>query len=538
MVSKIGPEENNVILKFGGGLHTRASPDEIDGREAAGGFNFTIDIQDRNLKNRPPFDLVGTAPNAGAIRGAASLLKTDGTVTTIFQAGNTIYKWDGHSGFTNVGSCSAGCQLRGHWKTHVWNLSNIVLITDLTLTDTVYQWDGTTFSHPVFTDQAGGAFGNFFAKYCAVQDERAVFANVFAGIATPHMVVGAKRSVYTQLTVVNRPSSSLGAADPFFLLSKDLKPINGYLTTYLGTMISTEKGEIFNLTGTDSTDFAFATFYAASCAAGVESIEEIGNDFIYGRPGRIESVRDTNTFGNSTASDLTEIVSDQVAAYTGWTIVFNSRTRKTYCFPAGVSECWVLDAAIRDANQISPWMRWKTSHPMAFQPTMVMSLLDPVDGLEYVFMGDATGHIYRMEGTGANGDGGTSTIDMQFLSKLISARLDAKAYDVEGYIKYKQQLTAAVTLTFQYQGENIFSNSLTTTLAGAGAGSYWSGTSYWGGTTASPGAGFWGSFTGRLTRNKFSIPGNANEFQVLTEVTGNNAVSINEIGIRFRASSS
>ena len=30
MVQKIGPEELNVTIKFGGGMHTRASEDEID----------------------------------------------------------------------------------------------------------------------------------------------------------------------------------------------------------------------------------------------------------------------------------------------------------------------------------------------------------------------------------------------------------------------------------------------------------------------------------------------------------------------------
>jgi hypothetical protein len=45
------------------------------------------------------------------------------------------------------------------------------------------------------------------------------------------------------------------------------------------------------------------------------------------------------------------------------------------------------------------------------------------------------------------------------------------------------------------------------------------------------------TFNGRLLRNKFTIPGHANEFQVLTEVIGVNACSINEVGIRLRAAS-
>jgi hypothetical protein len=311
-----------------------------------------------------------------------------------------------------------------------------------------------------------------------------------------------------------------------------LKPINGIISSFLGTMLSTQQGSIYSLTGTDATNYDFIPFYSASNAVGYESLCEIGNDFIYGRQGRIESVRDTNSYGNSQSADLTAIVSDQIATFNGWTNVFNSRIRKVYCFPNGVSQCWVMDPAIRDANQISPWMRWETSHPIAYQPTMVMSLLDPSDGLEYVFMGDGSGNIYRMEGTGANGDGGTNAIDVQFLSKLIPARLDSKMYDVEGYVKYQQNLSGNVTITFQYQGENIFNNSITIPLSTASTGSYYSRTgSYYNGSS------YYNSFTGKMTRNKFTIPGHANEFQVLVEVTGNNAFSINEIGIRFRAAS-
>lgn len=533
MVQKIGPEEQNLVFKFGGGLHTRASPDEIDGREAAGGFNFLIDIQNRNLRNRPPFDLIGTVPNNAAVRGGASLLKTDGTVTSLIQAGNTVYQWNGGNSFTSKGSCSAGCKLRGNWRTHVWNLTDVVLITDLTLTDTVYKWDGSSFGSVTFTAQDGSGFGSFWAKYCTVVNEQAIFSNVKDGSgALPHMIVGSKTSDYTKITVVNEPSSAIGTGDPFFLLTPDLKPINGAFFSFGAALVSTERGMVFNLTGTNSQNYDFAQFYDLSAATGVEAVAEIGNDLIYGRQGRIESIRDTNTFGNSQSADLTAIISDQVATYSGWTIVFNSRTRKAYCLPTGVSQCWVLDAAIRDGNQISPWMLWQTSHSMAFQPTMVMSMLDPSDGLEYIVLGDSSGNLYRMEGSGANGDGGTNSIDMQFLSKLVSARLDSKAYDYEGYIKYTANLAATAVLTFQYQGENIFNEQVSTSLAPSPAGSYYGSGAYYGGGS------YYSTFSGRMTRNKFTVPGHDNDLQLLVEVAGTNAVSINEVGLRFRAASS
>jgi len=527
---KIGIEDLNVVLKFGGGIHSKASPEEIDPREAADGFNFAIDLENRNLRNRPPFDLVGTAPNGQPVMGGASLLKTDGTVTTLFQAGGIVYKWDGVSTFTNVGTCNSSSKLRGHWKSHTWNLTDKVLMTDLALLDTVKEWDGTTFANTSFTNESGAAFGTFFAKYLNISNERAVFSNVKDFSATtPHLIVGSARSNYAQITITNRPSTSISVSDPFFLLSPDLKPINGHIESFGTTMISTEKGQIFNLAGSTSQDFSFQPFYPNSAASGAESMEDIGNDILYGRQGRLESVIDTNTFGNAQASDITAGIADIIENYTGWTTVFNSRLRHVYVFPTGVSEVWVMDTAIRAAaKNLSPWMRWKTEHAMAFRPTFVMSMLDPLDGLEYVFMGDNAGNIYRMEGTGTSGDGGTSPIEVQFLSKLFSARLDSKAYDFEGYIKYAKLDSASVTLTFQYQGMEIFDKSVTIDLPAITAANYYGGNAYYNGDF------YYGTFSGRLARQAFSPPGDANDFQVLVQYTGSNDISINEIGIRFK----
>jgi hypothetical protein len=63
---------SDVKIKFGGGLHTSASADEIDQREAADGQNFLLDLDNRELRNRPPFDLIGTVPNG--LRFAAAAL--------------------------------------------------------------------------------------------------------------------------------------------------------------------------------------------------------------------------------------------------------------------------------------------------------------------------------------------------------------------------------------------------------------------------------------------------------------------------------
>ena len=184
------------------------------------------------------------------------------------------------------------------------------------------------------------------------------------------------------------------------------------------------------------------------------------------------------------------------------------------------------------AGNLSPWMRWTTAHSLAFQPTFVMSMLDPVDGLEYVFMGDGSGNVFRMEGHGMAGDGGTSSIDTNWTSKVFSAPLNAEMFDVEGYIKYKKNVAATVTLTFLAAGKTAFNQSITINIPAVDQVNYWGGANYWGEQK------YWGAaFQNRLIRQHFDAPGQMDDFQVKVDVAGTGDFSINEIGLRFKAAS-
>lgn len=532
MPQRIGPDDQDIVLKFGGGLHTRASEDEIDPREAADGGNFLLDLENREFRNRPPFDLIGTVPNGGEIRGGGSLLKADGTVSLVVQAGSVVYEWDGDTTFTAVGNVTSTAKLRGHWRSHNFTLDDKLLLTDLALVDPVKEWDGTTFQSVTFTKEDDSSFGEFKARYLNVSNERAVFANVSdPGATSPHMMVGSKRGDFTNISVAQRPSSSLSAEDPFFLLTPDLRPVNGLVEAFGATILSTEKGQIFNLTGDNATDFAFDDFYPGSAASGRESLAYIGNDIIYGRQGRIESIRDTDRFGDAETDDLSRPISDQVEGYTGWTTVYNSRLNRAYAFPSGQSEVWVANTAMI-GGELSPWMRWTTNHSLAFQPTFVMSMLDPVDGLEYTFMGDGDGNFYRLEGSGASGDAGSADITTEWLSSLITAPLDSQVYRAEGWIKYRKNVAATVTLTFEFAGENAFDESVTIEIPAISGAPHWGGDIYWGGDWYFGVANF-----NRLIRRKFGVPGQGNEFQVRLAVTGTTNHAINEVGIRLTAAS-
>jgi hypothetical protein len=414
-------DEFQVSIKFGGGQNSSASETDIDPRECSTGQNFEIDFKNFNLRNRKPFDLMGTAPNGLEIKGFANLVQADGTTTMLVQAGGNVYQWSKSMGWALKGTVNVNSQLRGPLS-HYWSLDDLVLITDINLRQPVMTWDGSALS--TFTHNLTG---DFYAKYCLVNDERARFGNVISNsTATPHMIVTSKLSDYQTLTISNRPSESLGADDPYYVLTPDLRAINGMQEAFGTTYVSSEKGSIFKIDGADSTDTDITALYPRSFAVGDESTAFVGNDIVYGRIGRIESLVATVNYGDVLANDLSIPISDEIEDITSWNIVFNPRTQKAYCHPEGENYIWVLNKSLIDRlttqnyvssktsdSPLSPWVKITTGHSSNLNPTAMMCIVDPDDGLEYVYWGDENGNLYRMEGTGA-GDAGSAEINTVF----------------------------------------------------------------------------------------------------------------------------
>ena len=108
-----------IILTFGGGVNARRRALDIDIQECREGENFALDPLRNAFNRRPAFDLTATATNGQEIRGYAQLKTKAGTLTTLIQAGTTVYSWDGASTFTSVGTVSSSARLRGArrcWK--------------------------------------------------------------------------------------------------------------------------------------------------------------------------------------------------------------------------------------------------------------------------------------------------------------------------------------------------------------------------------------------------------------------------------------
>ena len=532
-------QDASASLKFGGGVHSRASEDDIDLRECAFGENFELDPDNQEWRKRPAFDLIGTAPNGQQIRGFVTLQKSDGDVSFLVQAGSAVYEWDGASSFTSVATVPSNARLRGRLE-HNWQLDDKVIITDLSLAAPVYEWDGTTFQAVAFereTISGTEAFGEFRAKYCYISKERAVYANVFESAQTfGHILVGSKRGDYDIISVTDRPSDSLSPEDAFFLIQPDYRKINGLIESFNTVVTSSESGSLYRLDGEGADNFAFRELFPRSGAVGDESLVWAGNDIFYGRQGRIESVVATDQFGDVNSAKISDQISDLLGDFTNWSSVYNSRNNRVYFFPVDQSQVWVYFKSVADrgvqGQPVSPWVKWTTQHASAFNPTAVMNALDPSDGLEYVFWGDTNGNVYRMEGQRDGADAGSANVVSSRVSRLIAMPLDAKTYNIQGYVRWRRDQLHTLTIRIEYAGENVFNKAIDIELPAAIGAIYYGGAHYYAG-----GEYYGTQFQGRLTRRTFKITGHSNEFQIRTTIEGSNDFKISEIGFRLTASS-
>lgn len=531
------PQLEPVVLQFGAGLNTRSSETAADPHECVEGRNFGLDVVNYLFTRRKPFDLVATAPNEEPVVGFVQLLKVDGTISTLVQAGTNVYEWDGAADFGSgpIGTVAAGTKIRGYLQQN-FTLDDIVLITDLALQEVVHTWDGTTFA-PLAHNLGSGV--DFKARYGWVENERAIFANISATIAVPHMVVISGRGSATTLSVTNRASSALSEEDPAYVLATDLKPINGIVSAFGLMAFSTRRGQIHKLTGDSAKDWAIKSLHPNSAAVGDEALVYVGNDAIYGRQGRIESLSSTDAFGDVETDDLSLHVAPDIETVDDWLLAFSSRYQKLYCWDRSNSRLWVLHKSIlderirsivqqRDVSVHSPWSLWKTTHGVAFQTDVCMPLLNPATGLEELYFGGQTGEIFRLEG-GGDQDGGTDDITAKRVSKTFQPPVEGRVTGISGEIRYRKISAVEVNIRVLYAGESLNDETISIQLPSAGSPPVYSGGNYYSG-----GAYYSTVFKGRFSKQPWAVPGTSSEFQIDVSVTGDKDFFIEELRFTFQ----
>jgi hypothetical protein len=254
----------------------------------------------------------------------------------------------------------------------------------------------------------------------------------------------------------------------------------------------------------------------------------VGNDLLYGRKGRIESLIATEKFGDVDFNDISSTIFDEIETFTDWTLVYNARTQRVYCYPETEAQAWVLHKSNVPTGQ-SAWSKWITTHASSFNPTAVMNMLDPIDNLEYVFFGDSSGNFYRLEGSGTSGDAGSASIKTERLSGLIDIPNDMLGFEIDGWVNYKANDALTLTLVFEWAGFSADNYSLTVDLPAVANRKVYSGGHYYNNSEG------YGSFTDRIKRQIFGAGGESNALQIRATVESTKDFTIQEIGLKIQA---
>lgn len=431
------PEDTSFVLTFGGGVNSRKLPQDIDATECVDGENLDIDVERGSARRRPTLTRLATLPGGVPVDGYAVLDPPDlsenwyvaaadlpgandflavGPIH-LYQSGTDIFI-GGFGDFTPpIGNqryqiiatnwtVDADARLRGTPESYVeltdaTNDGYAVIITDLSLVEEVkvmripfvfgvlHRVHFDNFKHNI-------ADTEFYARYCHVELERAWFTHVrtnntvtVTDVTVPHMIVGSKVEEIEQLTITNRPSSSLGEGDPFYVLAPDLRPINGVLSALGSVIVSTERGRMFILTGSTAKDFDFTPLFANSGATGDEAVTFAGNDVAFYREGIVESLAGSEAFGDVETDDFSRAIKKELTNYKtassptgvdgltpdfepyGAQLHYDQTTKQLLVYRPGDKYLWAMAKSfhdklakdvslLRSGTPVSGWMKWTT----------------------------------------------------------------------------------------------------------------------------------------------------------------------------------
>lgn len=468
------PEKPRFTLKFPFGLNESDTP-QIG--ECIEGYNFDLKLDSDVLRPRAPFDLKGTATNSSEITGLLQLVKRDATQTTLVVAGSTVYLWDGGSTFTSKGTVTATALLRDTY----WSLDDYLVITDLNWKNVVKKWDGTTFEN-----LTTGLSDDLYAKYAIQYLGRMWLFNVKTSTETPHLMVASAFEDPTSYDTSARggPATSGGSAfstglEAFYMLTPDLRPINGVALYQDTLIISTDHGKLFKLTGSSASDFAWVDFFDGSPAVGTETVANIGNDVVFMREGgHINLLSATQLFGDVKAYELSRWIPDSIKNLTDAITVYDKIGQRVLFFVNNEVLVLFKNLLRSDRTQLesgnSAWSKYITDDSSNFNTKAARFMYRPGTTDYSVFFGDSTGRVFDLNGEGS-GDAGSSDIKLLRKSRVINNEvIDPWPYIYEilhGRVQYRRNGPFDLTLSFDWDDEYNVSSSIAT-LKGAPAGNF------------------------------------------------------------------
>lgn len=527
-------------LTFHGGINENQSPSLA---EANSGYNFELDPYSSKWVRRKPFDLKGTATNAAAINGIMQLITRANVETTLVQAGDTVYLWNGSSTFTSQGTVTSTSKLRDLY----WSLGDYLLLTDISKTTVLKRWDGAALT--TATTGLGGT--PLYAKYGIVFQNRVWLFNVKTNTDTPHLMVASyfEDPTVFSITVRGGATTSGGGAfatglEAFYMLSPDLKSINGVAAFFNTLVISTEQGKMFRLTGTSPSTYQWTEFYAGSAVISDEAIVNTGDDIIFMKKGgKIDFMSNVQAFGDVDTDDLTRYLTTTAKNLTAALIVYEQVTQKIYFFVANkvlVLFKNMIDPGNSAAPKFSPWSIYVTSDSSGFNTSAAKYMRIPGSTSLSTFWGDSVGRVFDMNGSGS-GDAGATAVTSVRKTRLITRHegrdvrsgkigLDTRKKTLTGNVIYRRIGQVTLTLECDWQDEYNVSKSVVV-LKGPPASdnaSYWGGSGYFGGSF------YWNAgfqFSSRVSSQSFSHAGKGEGFFLTQTVDGLPEFQIDSIEI-------
>lgn len=379
-----------------------------------------------------------------------------------------------------------------------------------TTTTLTFEIDSGTASPATGTITADGEV-TLYAKYGAVHNGRLWLFNVTTDTTdTPHlMVASAFENIVSFDTAARAEDGTVTSDEAFYILTPDLKPINGVAQFNKELVVSTVDGKLFRLTGNDATNYRWVDYYSGSAAIGTETMVNFGNDVALMRKGgRIDTLRQTDASGDVTVDDISRWIPKTTRGLTDALAVYDNDYQKVYFFVQ--SKILVLYKEHLYGSQTSPWGMFKTELDFSFNTSAAVRIRRPGDTAYSVYVGGTAGEIYDLNGVG-DGDSGSTGVQVKRRSKLIED-LDTKMGLLNGAVQYRRKGQVDLNMSCDWSEEyNV--TTATVSLKGRGASDpaspYFGGEFYFGGEIYFN-SGF--VFEGKPTTQRFSPAGRGPSF--------------------------
>lgn len=483
----------------------------------------------------------------------------DYLILTDLDLVNFLFKWDGSevtrlasglvtgsSGSITTLTCAGQTATATTSAAHGYVDGDLVTVADAVETEyngqfqvDVHTTNGFTYGMACATTPATGTIthqkgAEVKAKYSAVHNNRTWLFNLEVdGVAFPHMCLASDFEDPQEYDNAKRgkaqdPAETFTSVNQaFYILSPDLKPINGAVSFYDKLVISTVNGKLFVLSGATAENYDFDEYYPGSSAQGSESLVNTGNDLVYFRRGKVvESLITTDKYGDVSTDDLSWWIPDLAKSMVEPIMVYDQSKQRVYFFDADFKGVLVLDKEFLNSqktitDRLSPWTQYNTLMPNEFV-TKAATQLRPINSTDTtVYWGCNTGGIYNVNGTGLSGDRGQYIINTNRKSRVIT-ELNTNDELMVGRLEYRRNYSAVCDLIFAWLDE-LHQETVSMTLKAPDAfadAAFWGGAFYWNNIAPAEyyGAGQNVSDQEQVSSLGFSVPGKSTGFVLTTQV--------------------